>query len=123
MDNVTEDLNRSKESRATGFLGKNSSAAWMRSLVSEVDKVYGVERSSYELPKTQINSSVPLHQTDSRSIASQSYYDNQRGLFGSEFVDPYALPPRKVADEFYNKYLESVDKSFPIIRKSLFTQK
>jgi hypothetical protein len=78
--------------------------------------------SSHELPKTQIDDLAPLDQTDNHTIASQSYYDNQRELFSLEAIDPYALPPKNVADEFFDKYLEFVDKSFPIIRKTLFTQ-
>lgn len=94
----------------------------MQSLESEVNKIHGVEASSQELPEWQTSDSVQLYKPHNHAISSKSYYDDQREVFGSESVDPYALPPKHVADVLYDHYIEFVDVSFPIIRKSLFTQ-
>lgn len=121
LDDIAEDLNQTQESRATGFLGKNSDAAWMRSLASEADKVYG-ETPSRGLAERRRGDSSPLEKIHNHTIASQSYHDDQGEIFSSGSVHPYALPPKYVADKFYDKYLESVNASFPVIRESLFTQ-
>jgi hypothetical protein len=55
------------------------------------------------------------------SLTSVNYHLDDYRLSSREIIDPFYLPPRAVADQLFNTYMDSVDPSFPIIRKALFT--
>lgn len=57
---------------------------------------------------------------DHDSISSVSYYLDNLSLAGSGIEHAFLLPSRELADRLLNAYLESVDTSFPIIRRRLF---
>jgi hypothetical protein len=44
LDVLDEDVNRSKDSRATGYLGKSSEVSWMRTLDAEANDPYRSEK-------------------------------------------------------------------------------
>lgn len=54
------------------------------------------------------------------SISAASYYLDNLNLSDLVNENPFDLPPKELADEFLDVYLQSVNVSFPIIRKPLF---
>ncbi|KAJ9289377.1 transcriptional regulator family: Fungal Specific TF [Paecilomyces variotii] len=125
VDIVEEDLNRSANTRATGFMGKNSEVTWMKRLEAEADKhdndpATGAQ--GHDLPKDQtrhVHQELPT--SDERySITNMNYHLDDLAIASNEDVDPYALPPKKAADKLFYTYLEYVYPSFPMIRKRTF---
>lgn len=113
IDVVDEDINRSKESRATGFVGKNSEVSWLQSLDVEAERI---NRPDQNRPRR--------HSSGSRGgnyIASKSYHNEDWLMTEPERLNPYGLPPKHVAEAYYDAYFISVDTYFPIVRKTLFT--
>lgn len=121
LEVVNEDLNRDEESRAAGFMGKNSEVSWLQSLEIETERVnrqkYGPWTSQAALDPWGSGSET---WQDNR-IASKSYHENERETPEFEQADPYELPPKNVADVYYDVFLRYVDVHFPIIRRSLFS--
>lgn len=116
IDTIAEDLNRNEESRATGFMGKNSVLAWLRNLESNsrmtpdqrVEAMGGWQFDHPIRPQPDLN--------------TVSYFLDDKELPESGFVDWLDLPPRQVADWAVWSYFKSVHPFFPIVRKSLFLE-
>lgn len=111
-DTVGEDLNRSENSRATGYMGKNSDVAWMRQLdagLSRQEKhtVSSEETRQYLLPIEP-------------STASMSYHLNHGHSYSTEGLDAFALPAKPLADHLFHVFLNEAHIVLPIIRKDLF---
>ena len=66
IDVVNKDINWSKESRATGFVGKNSKVSWLQSLDVEAERV-----NSPDQKRPRRHSSGTR---DGNYIASKSYH-------------------------------------------------
>ncbi|OQD83182.1 hypothetical protein PENANT_c018G07797 [Penicillium antarcticum] len=126
IDQVDEDLNRNESSRAAGFFGKNSEVNWIRKLES------GVRMTSPPGDSGTSGSSLnPFHPDSQDSAQRQSlervlptsmmdyHLDNMEIPF-LEHCDPYALPPRELADRYFDAYLTYVHPTFGVIRKSNF---
>lgn len=120
IDLVEEDLNRSERTRATGFFGKNSEVAWMQKLESESNHRSGrtlkdVEQSQEQeaMGRDRAASFVPLTMV--------SYHLDDLKIPQLEHVDQYAVPPRKLADRFFDAYMESFHPSFNAVRRKTFT--
>ncbi|KAJ6003148.1 hypothetical protein N7451_005695 [Penicillium sp. IBT 35674x] len=112
LDTLDEDVNRSKASIATGYLGKSSEVAWMQSLalnarVHVVDE--GVSKGSQNL-RSAIDD----------SMASVDYHIESIDYPGLKDENPYALPARSLAERLLRLYIDSVQPSLPIIRQALF---
>lgn len=107
-----EDLNRSKESRATGYMGKDSEIAWMQRLESNATK-QGGNWDSLENP-----SKARLLVDD--SIAPMNYRLDNDHLSDPEVRNAFVLPPKALADHLLHIYRSKVDTSFPMIRWGLF---
>ena len=120
IDLVEEDLNRNETTRATGFFGKNSEVAWMQKLESESN-----HRSGRTLEDVEQSQEL---RTIGRDRASQfvplttvSYYLDDLDISPLKSVDQYAVPPRRLADRFFNAYMESFHPSFNAVRRKTFT--
>lgn len=120
IDLVEEDLNRNERTRATGFFGKNSEVAWMQKLESESN-----HRSGRTLEDVEQSQEL---RTIGRDRASQfvplttvSYYLDDLDIPPLKSVDQYAVPPRRLADRFFNAYMESFHPSFNAVRRKTFT--
>ncbi|KAI2673850.1 transcriptional regulator family: Fungal Specific TF [Penicillium roqueforti] len=112
IDTVGEDLNRSKESRATGYMGKDSEIAWMQRLesntTSQSDNPDSLEKPLKEWP--------PVND----SIVPVNYRLDHHHLSDPEVRNAFVLPPKALADHLLHIYRTNVDISFPIIRWGLF---
>ncbi|PWY78107.1 fungal-specific transcription factor [Aspergillus sclerotioniger CBS 115572] len=130
LDLVEEDLNRSEKSVATGFFGKNSEVAWMQRLEDEAE--YRSRRMDGSLEgegedegegEGKAGASSPPHHGSARqetAIAAMSYYLDDLSIPLMDSVDPYALPPKELANRFFTGYMESVHPSFNVVRKTAF---
>lgn len=109
IDRVEEDLNRTPNSRATGYMGKNSEVTWMQSLQK------GVEHRS------QNPSGMPDSIYDDQfSIHCMSYHLDNLDISIPGPVQVYTMPPQAVADRLFDDYLNAVHPCFPIINRQLF---
>ncbi|KAJ5740589.1 hypothetical protein N7493_000461 [Penicillium malachiteum] len=104
FDVLDEDLNQSKDSRATGYLGKTSEVFWMRSLENEV---HDSEVRNEKLPA-------------SASTASMNYRMESSEYPGLETDNIYALPAKEPAEQMLRLFMDSVQPSLPVIRQDLF---
>ncbi|KAI3096013.1 transcriptional regulator family: Fungal Specific TF [Penicillium roqueforti] len=116
-DSVGEDLNRSEQSRATGYMGKNSDVAWMRQLEGDLSRqerqMTSLEENRQYLPPTE------------PATTSVSYHHDRDGTHGphdAETLDAFALPTKELADHLLHVFLKEVHTVLPIIREDLFTE-
>lgn len=113
MDTLDEDLNRTKNSRATGYLGKSSEISWMRRLETQSGSPSGNENSFGKTGKSPSPNAPPT--------ASLNYHIEPSDYPAEEVDNIYALPERIAAERLLRIYMESVQLSLPILRSDLFT--
>ncbi|GKZ38594.1 hypothetical protein AbraIFM66950_010903 [Aspergillus brasiliensis] len=123
LDLVQEDLNRSEKSVATGFFGKNSEVAWMQGLEDEAKNRSWRKAESLDSEASKavrIRLPLPCSQMQSTEISAITFYLDDISLPLLDSVDPYELPPKGLADQFFTAYVESVHPSFNVVRKTAF---
>ncbi|RDW64372.1 Zn(II)2Cys6 transcription factor [Aspergillus mulundensis] len=103
VDTLTEDPNRTLESRAAGYIGKESEIAWMQKLDFEANKLDGGQEGTTEEP-----------------VAALSYHVDNLSITETSPVDARLLPPRPWAAHLVNIFFDSVAPSFPLLNKALF---
>ncbi|KAJ6135258.1 hypothetical protein N7512_000418 [Penicillium capsulatum] len=101
IDRVDEDLNRTKHTRATGFMGKSSEISWMQRLQREAEQRFRgypgpLEPNEYD-EETK----------DRYSLHSLNYHLDDLEISVSEPVQLYSMPPRQLADRLFDDYLSS----------------
>ncbi|KAL2856512.1 fungal-specific transcription factor domain-containing protein [Aspergillus pseudoustus] len=109
VNTLTEDPNRNEESRATGYIGKESEIAWMQKLEFEANKLDRGSHGEEESPP-------PVDEP----IASMSYHLDNLQIVDSLPVEPRLLPPKPWAARLLNVFFDSADHFFPLINKALF---
>ncbi|EAW10940.1 C6 zinc finger domain protein [Aspergillus clavatus NRRL 1] len=126
IDLLEEDLNRSEKTRATGYFGKNSEVSWMQKLEGEAEKRgRQIDFDPEMLGDDQQQQQQKQQQQQQKSdipIAAMSYHLDDLGIPLMDDVDPYALPPKKLADRFFAAYMEFVHPAFQVVRKSIFVK-
>lgn len=108
---VYEDLNRSETSRATGYMGKNSEVTWMQRLDFEATK-----QDAREDPSEMAANLGPSDE----SISLLNYHLDYQNLSEPAVINAYDLPPKALADQLFQIYLNKVQISLPLIRQDLF---
>ena len=111
IERVEEDLNRTEDTRATGYMGKNSEVTWMQRLRREAEQRAKKEAGTYE-PDPDNESDYALH--------SMSYHLDDMDISVPGPIQVYRMPPRELADKLFDDYLTSVHPFFPIISRPLF---
>ncbi|OJJ52165.1 hypothetical protein ASPSYDRAFT_95860 [Aspergillus sydowii CBS 593.65] len=106
VDALTEDPNRNLESRAAGYIGKESEVAWMQKLDAEASKLNSESQQQ----------SPPIE----GPIASMSYHVDHLPIDDSPTVEPRLLPPKPWAARLMNIFFESIAHSFPLLNRPLF---
>ncbi|KAJ5643764.1 uncharacterized protein N7484_006271 [Penicillium longicatenatum] len=114
IDRVEEDLNRNENSRATGYMGKNSEVTWMQRLQREA------EHRSQGLPGS-LEPGQSKRQDDDLALHAVNYHLDDLDINAPGPIDVYAVPPREQADHLFDDYLRTVNPFFPIINRPLFT--
>jgi hypothetical protein len=123
MGQVDEDINRDESTRAAGYCGQNSEIAWMRRLgdgVAEENR----QQSTAAL-QSDSTSETLCHPQDTIArdipMAMMNYHLDDLNIPISEDIDIFAVPPREVADEYFNAYMTFVHPIFSAVRKPAFT--
>ncbi|KAJ5188489.1 hypothetical protein N7491_004812 [Penicillium cf. griseofulvum] len=114
IDRVEEDINRSGDARATGYMGKNSEITWMQRLQREAGQ------RSKGLPGS-LEPGQDLKTDDALALHAVNYHLDDLEISVPGPVHLYAMPPREVADHMFEAYLTTVHPFFPIINKPLFS--
>ncbi|GLB05261.1 hypothetical protein AtubIFM57258_011299 [Aspergillus tubingensis] len=109
IDRVEEDVNRTPSSRATGYMGKNSEVTWMQRVRMEA------EHRARKLPGP-----YEAEHEGEFAIHSVNYHLDDMDISVPGPVHVYWMPPRKVADKFFEDYLDTVHPFYPIISRTLF---
>ncbi|KAL2796911.1 fungal-specific transcription factor domain-containing protein [Aspergillus keveii] len=110
IDRVDEDLNRSPNSRATGYMGKNSEVTWLQRLRREAEH------------RARKLSGASEHRPDHEfSIHSVNYHLDDVDISPPGPVHLYWMPPRNVADKLFEDYLDTIHPVFPILGRTLFS--
>lgn len=120
IDTISEDLNRNEESRATGFMGKNSVHAWLRNLEPDSGHRISPDRNTEAAGRTQFGKPISPQGLDNNM--SVSYFLDDWKLPPSSSVDAYQFPPKNLVDWILHSYFKSVHPFFPIIRLDLFVE-
>ena len=113
IDRVDEDLNRSPETRATGYMGKNSEITWMQRLRREAEQRAHAQSGTYE----------PVYdraQDSEFALHALNYHLDDIDISVAGPVHVYWVPPRELADRLFDDYLATVHPFFPIISRPLF---
>ncbi|KAJ5667001.1 C6 transcription factor [Penicillium longicatenatum] len=107
LDEVEYDVNLTKESRATGYIGKSSEITWMQSLQQEI------------LQRT--NTLNKDHTTgDHLGPHEINYHVDDFDIGVSEPVQMYWVPPRPLADKLLDTYMRVAHPYIPILNRPLF---
>lgn len=113
-DSVGEDLNRSEQSLAAGYMGKNSDVTWMRQLEG------GLSRQERHTTSSEETGQYLL--PNEPSTASMSYHLNHDDPHGPEASDAFARPTKELADHLFHVFLKEVHTVLPVIREDLFIE-
>jgi hypothetical protein len=131
LDFLDEDLTRSRESRATGYVGQNSEVQWLSSLQRQTEHA-GTELSGqpYGPPgtgQTDITARIDAqHQRRDnankkhnpepiRHVTDSTFYLDSDELNVDVIVDCYEDPQPDVAERLFGCYYETVHSYFPLV--------
>ncbi|RDW86414.1 fungal specific transcription factor domain-containing protein [Aspergillus mulundensis] len=110
IDRVDEDLNRSSNARATGYMGKNSEVTWLQRLGREAGhRARNLSGMADSRPDREL------------SIHSVNYHLDDVDITPPGPVHLYWMPPRNIADKLFEDYLDTIHPVFPIISRPLFS--
>lgn len=136
LDRIDEDFNLNEETRATGYLGKNSEIAWLRALKSQTGAVQsngdadGHPNSGEQsnappgFPTatwTGASRDDPVGNGDGIPLSASTYHCDDITVLVPGQVDLYELPPKQTAEALFRNYLDTVHPAFPIIGKITFS--
>ena len=114
LDNIDEDYNRSAAARATGYLGKNSEVVWMQRLSRWADEPSSGggspqnsdKSSEHKKARPTMEYGAGLGGNEQHPTSGSTYHCDDLPVIVSEQVDPFELPPKQVADRFFQSYLD-----------------
>lgn len=111
---LDENLHEDDRARATGFVGRNSEAQWLRAVA-----LAHLERVDEEPPgqSAQSNASrVPGRD----QVNSFSFWADSESVDPDVYIDPYELPQPDTAKRLLQFYMLKVHDSFPILPRKPF---
>lgn len=132
VDQVREDFNKNESTRATGFMGKISDVTWMHRLRQQAkdNPVHGgggigslPEGGGLQVEQDQADGNSRWRaRTEwiNNPVSDSTYHCDDFDILGPEQVDQLELPPRRVAEQLLQSYIESVHPVFPILGKVNF---
>jgi hypothetical protein len=101
-DRTTEDLDRDRDTQATGLVGRPSEIVWLRSLQMDRESARFSGRSEYPLP------------------LSASYFLDNIEIIAQDPIDYPGSPSKDPAIQIVQSYFQNVHASFPFLGKLLF---
>ena len=126
VDRIGEDLDQGPAAQATGYHGKNSEVAWIQRLKQRTTLAENGE--DYAM-SSGVGQEEDLATLDWRSISNlkplydSSYHcDDLSVLLPGTQIDAYERPPLQITNNLYQKYIEAVHPSFPIISQKNYTE-
>ncbi|KAF1951687.1 hypothetical protein CC80DRAFT_191676 [Byssothecium circinans] len=134
LDNMNEDILRNEQSRATGYVGKNSEVQWLRQLNHEAVTAASHGKDVYRGPYGPPGSNARAWADREAALRQRQMQDPVPQVPTSNFnfnldgetidmdfmVDPFDLPPLETADRLVRCYMDTVHKTFPILPKKTF---
>jgi hypothetical protein len=131
LDHLDEDLLRSHESRAAGYMGLNSEVQWLSSVQRQTEHT-GREplKQSYGPPgkgpvaatarsdafrERRSKAKDSSKQGSMPHITESTFYLDHESLNVDTTVDLYADPQHDVAERLFNCYYQTVHPSFPLV--------
>lgn len=108
IDRVEEDLNRTKHTRATGYMGKSSEISWMQRLHREAEQRARGNPGTLDSTTDEEDAS-----SDRFSLHALNYHLDDLEISVSEPVQRYSMPPRELAHRLFDEYLKTVHPFFP----------
>ena len=139
LDRIDEDFNLNNDTRATGYLGKNSEVSWLRSLKNQTADIQpggdADEQYEYQNPGEQpstplgertamragAESEEPTSNGDGVTLSDSTYHCDDVTVLLPGQVEIYELPPKQTAEALFQNYLDTVHPAFPIIGKTTFS--
>jgi hypothetical protein len=127
LDLLDEDLHRSRESRETGYIGRNSEVQWLRSLQNEIatseSEPYGLPYGPVGSTKSAVDQRSEARHVRkkrdragrSRPVTETTFYLDNESLELEVTVDPHEIPPLDQAAKLFRAYMKTIHSSFPII--------
>lgn len=120
VDVVGEDLDRSENSRASGYFGKNSDISWIQKLEDNAHR-----SSSWDTLGRSAADVTSKNESDNVirdiPIAAMNYHLDDLNIPSlDKGSDPMIMPSRELADEYLNAYMTLVNPFFSAVRKSTF---
>lgn len=129
---MNEDIMRTAQSRATGYLGKNSEVQWLKTLHYEAENKdpnaqvpYGPSGNSEEAHRQRLDAMHERHEKSSfppMDTSSCSFYLDEEPLHIDFPVDPTEVPPFETAERLLKSYMQTVQNSFPLLSQQTFTK-
>jgi hypothetical protein len=129
-DQLDEDLLQNRESRATGFVGSNSSVQWLHSLKTRMGSTGG-NIEPHAMPYRHSNkhafsglghpasrshsSKLSLQHGNNPRVSGSTFYLDDDDLELDVMVDPYELPAPDTARTLFDYYMSTIHASFPIL--------
>lgn len=137
LDAVDENLLRDDQTRATGYLGKNSEVQWLRRLAQDTrsDRIstsqdesglHGPPGTSTEaylrredaMRMRQEKNPIPIFETSSLNF----YLDDEKVELDF-LANPLELPPFETAENLLTCFMKTVHDKFPIVAKKPFVSR
>ncbi|KAJ5241748.1 C6 transcription factor [Penicillium citrinum] len=112
IDRVDEDINLTRSSRATGYMGKSSEVTWLQRSQGEAEQ-------SDPTQAAKSKRSQNAKPVGGEAIHTMNYHLDDQSLTVAAPVQSYGLPSTQVANHLFNDYMDTVDPSFPIIDRNL----
>lgn len=129
---MAEDLMRTKQSRATGYMGKNTETQWLKKLHYEAEApVHGFEGpfgppgdsvQAHDERVDTMRQRRDKHPVPPIEINSCSFYLDEQPLAMNSLADPHELPPFPLAERLLKCYMSTVQSSFPFLSQKTFTR-
>ncbi|KAI9733398.1 MAG: hypothetical protein M1834_003482 [Cirrosporium novae-zelandiae] len=116
LDSITEDYDTNETLRATGFTGKHSERVWVdgqqketssKESASTRDVLEPISTSEMYSPRPML---VPRGNTSQEGfwMDDSDYNVNDITIEIPDEVDPYTVPPKEVAEDLVNSYMETL---------------
>ncbi|PVH92419.1 hypothetical protein DM02DRAFT_635376 [Periconia macrospinosa] len=127
LDTIDEDVLRSEERRATGYIGKCSELHLLRDLQQNAKRPQQVSsRHEMSCRPPDNSAKASLRHTDASRISQQqdptptpisasTFYLDDTTMIANHVVNPFELPPQSKARSLMDAYLSTVQDSYPIL--------
>ncbi|KAH7126817.1 fungal-specific transcription factor domain-containing protein [Dendryphion nanum] len=131
LDLIDEDLLRTEQTRATGFMGKNSEVQWLRRLARNTEEDVsglqprpsgpygppGVSAEAFARRGEALRRRQEKDTTILINTSTLSFYLDDEKVELDFLAESWELPPFETAERLLSSYMETVHDTFPIVAK------